>query len=89
VCHKLAAADRAAGREGEVWQAGRSACLLSTDLWKFVVLSGAWAVYSQASAAATSAWVPVSRVGWMTGAKFGEWLTGMSCCTRLACSAAR
>lgn len=27
---------------------------------------------SQAKAAATRAFVPVSRVGWMTGAKFGE-----------------
>ncbi len=43
---------------------------------------------SQARAAATMAAVPVSRVGWMTGAKIGEWLTGMSSATRPA-SAAR
>ena len=44
---------------------------------------------SQTSAATTSASVPVSRVGWMTGAKFAEWLTGMSCATRPASSAFR
>ena len=43
---------------------------------------------SQASAATTSAWVPVSRVGWMTGAKLAEWLTGMSWEIRPAFSAA-
>ena len=33
---------------------------------------------SHAIAAATMACVPVSRVGWMTGAKPGLWLNGMS-----------
>ena len=33
---------------------------------------------SQARAATTRAWVPVSRVGWTTGANPGEWFTGMS-----------
>src|ERR671921_842533 len=43
---------------------------------------------SQASAPTTSAWVPVSRVGWTTGAKRAEWLTGTSWATRRAASAA-
>jgi hemoglobin-like flavoprotein len=43
---------------------------------------------SHASAATTIAWVPVSRVGWMTGANAAEWLTGMSWATRPALSAA-
>ncbi len=42
---------------------------------------------NQARAAATMASTPVSSVGWMTGAKFGEWLVGMSCATRRACLA--
>lgn len=42
---------------------------------------------SQARAATTSAVVPVPRVGWITGAKFAEWLTGMSSDTRPAASA--
>ena len=44
---------------------------------------------SQAGAAATSAVVPVSSVGWITGAKRGEWLTGMSLPTRSSASALR
>jgi hypothetical protein len=41
-------------------------------------IGGFSARHSQASAATTSAWVPVSNVGWTTGAKPAEWLTGMS-----------
>ncbi len=44
---------------------------------------------SQTRAAVTRVWVPVSRVGWMTGANAGEWLTGMSWAIRPACSASR
>jgi hypothetical protein len=36
-------------------------------------------VPSQATAATTRAVVPVSRVGWSTGANFAEWSTGISC----------
>ena len=39
--------------------------------------------------AVTNAWVPVSRVGWMTGAKSAEWFVGMSSATRPAASALR
>lgn len=39
---------------------------------------GSCHVPSQASAATARALTPVSRVGWMTGAKVGLWLTGMS-----------
>ena len=42
---------------------------------------------NQARAAATMASTPVLSVGWMTGARFGEWLVGMSCATRPACLA--
>jgi hypothetical protein len=42
---------------------------------------------SQARAATTRAWVPMSRVGWMTGAKRGLWFTGMSVLTRPASTA--
>ena len=51
------------------------------------VLSTAGYPASQARAATTSAEVPVSSVGCMTGAKPGEWLTGMSWATRPAVSA--
>lgn len=44
---------------------------------------------SQASAAVTIACVPVSRVGCTNGAKYGEWLTGMSWAMRPAASAVR
>ncbi len=44
---------------------------------------------SQASVATVSAWVPVSSVGWITGANVGEWFTGMSSLTRPAASAFR
>ena len=46
-------------------------------------LSGA----SHARAATTSASVPVSSVGWMTGANPAEWFTGTSWATRPARSA--
>jgi hypothetical protein len=42
---------------------------------------------SQGSAATTRAWVPVSRVGWTTGANAAEWLTGMSWATRPSAAA--
>lgn len=45
------------------------------------------AVPSHASAATTAAAVPVSNVGSITGAKFGEWLAGMSVETVPAASA--
>lgn len=44
---------------------------------------------SQARAAMTSACVSTSRVGWMTGAKAGLWLDGMSAATRPAAAASR
>lgn len=44
---------------------------------------------SQVRAATTSALIPVSSVGWITGAKAAEWLTGTSCRTVPRSSAAR
>lgn len=38
---------------------------------------------NRARAATAIATTPVSSVGWMTGAKLGEWLVGMSWATRL------
>lgn len=62
---------------------------ISTVPGSATMATGALRCYSQARAAATRAWVPVSRVGWMTGAKVAEWLTGMSWAIRPACSAVR
>jgi hypothetical protein len=45
-------------------------------------------VPNHAIAAATKAAVPVMSVGWMTGAKRGEWLDGMSLVTVPAANAA-
>ena len=42
---------------------------------------------NHAIAAATNAAVPVFSVGWMTGAKRGEWLDGMSLATVPAANA--
>ena len=44
---------------------------------------------SHSRAATTIACVPVSSVGWTTGAKFAEWFTGMSWAIRPASSARR
>lgn len=49
-----------------------------------------WLVPRNASSVAvTMASIPVSSVGWMTGANRGLWLVGMSSAMRPACSARR